>query len=154
MGTAIRKCWRWAVALLPLTLAAMHSTVSLGQTAPSINYTSADATSVKPVQLGYYASAHTNCTSAPLPAVGVVEAPKLGTLTIRLGVLTTSKIAGCPSLKTPVQVVFYQARVGVFGTDHVIYQVTTADGKVDGYDVTINVKEATKLPVPNSEKPI
>ena len=90
----------------------------------------------------------------PLPAVGVVEAPKLGTLTIRLGVLTTSKIAGCPSLKTPVQVVFYQAQVGVFGTDHVIYQVTTADGKVDGYDVTINVKEATKLPVPNSEKPI
>jgi hypothetical protein len=34
------------------------------------------------------------------------------------------------------------------------YEVTSQNGEVVAYDVTIHVKEAPKPPVPNAEKPI
>lgn len=52
------------------------ATVGLAQPAPTSNYTTIEATFVKPVQLGYYASANKNCTPAPLPTNRVMEAPK------------------------------------------------------------------------------
>jgi hypothetical protein len=52
-----------------------------GALAQDANYTSFDATSDKPVQLGYYASAHKDCTPGRLPTIRVIEAPKSGVLT-------------------------------------------------------------------------
>jgi len=100
---------------LALALAAMMVTAALAQPAPSSNYTSFEATSAKPVQIGYYAEAHKDCTPAPLPTIRVIEAPKSGTLTVRVGELKTNQVAGCPGLKTPARVVFYQARGGALG---------------------------------------
>jgi hypothetical protein len=57
--------------------------------AQDANYMSVEATSDKPVQLSYHASAHQNCTPAPLPTIRVIEAPKSGTLTVRGAVLKT-----------------------------------------------------------------
>jgi len=82
---------------------------NLGQ---SVNYSSVDATSDKSVQLSYQASAHKNCTPAQQPTIRLIEAPKSGTLTVRTGVITTDKVAGCPGLKAPAQVVFYLAHAG------------------------------------------
>ena len=106
---------------LALALAAIIVTAALAQPAPSGNYTSFEATSAKPVQIGYYAEAHKDCTPAPLPTIRVIEAPKSGTLTVRVGELKTNQVAGCPGLKTPARVVFYQARAGTLGTDHLVY---------------------------------
>jgi len=108
----------------------------------SANYTSAAATADSPVQLSYHGSAHRrNCSVAPVPTVRVTEPPKDGALVVRTGVLTTDKVAGCPQLKVPVEVVFYQARSGYTGPDHVAYQVTSENGEVATYDVTITVKQ-------------
>jgi hypothetical protein len=96
--------------------AGLTATAAVGQ---DVNYTSIEATSDKPVQLSYHASAHKNCTPAPLPTIRVIEAPKSGTLTVRGAVLKTNKVAGCPGLKTPAQVVFYLAHAGYVGPDHV-----------------------------------
>ena len=129
--------------LFPLVAAVISiSTVAIAQPAPSSNYTSIEATPDKPVQLGYHASAHKNCTPAPLPTIRVIQVPKAGTLTVRRALLTTDKIAGCPSLKIPAQVVFYQARAGATGSDHIVYEVTDFNGEVGTYDVTIKIKEA------------
>jgi hypothetical protein len=122
----------------------LSSNAAFAQPAPSSNYTSFDATSAKPVQLGYYASAHKDCTPAPLPTIRVIEAPKSGTLTVRRGELKTDQVAGCPGLRTPAQVVFYQARAGGTGSDHLVYVVTNPTGEVGSYDVTITIKEAPK----------
>jgi hypothetical protein len=141
----------------PRALVFLWATASLTTTAAlaqAANYSSVEATSDKPVQLGYYASAHKNCTPAAMPTIRVIDAPKSGTLTVRKAVLTTDKVAGCPAVKVPAQVVFYQARAGYSGPDHVKYEVTSENGEVATYDVTINVKEAPKPPVPNAEKPI
>jgi hypothetical protein len=62
-------------------------------------------------------------------------------LTVRKAILTTDKVAGCPAVKTPAQVVFYQARTGYEGPDEVKYEVTSEIGEAAVYDVTINVKK-------------
>ena len=120
------------------------STAAFAQPPPTSNYTSFEATPAKPVQLGYYASAHKNCTPALVPVVRVIEAPNSGTLTVRRGELKTDRIAGCPGLKIPAQVIFYQARAGAAGSDHLVYLVTNPTGEVGSYDVTITIKESPK----------
>ena len=45
-------------------------------------------------------------------------------------------------MRSPAQVVFYQARAGYQGPDHVRYAVTNKHGEVATYDVAITVKEA------------
>jgi hypothetical protein len=58
----------------------------------------------QPVQLSYHASAHAaNCTPAALPTVRVTQHPKWGILSVRQVMLTTEKVAGCPTIKTPAQ---------------------------------------------------
>lgn len=146
------KMFRRPVALL--ALAFLSPTAALTQPAPTANYTSFEVTWTKPVQIGYYAIARKDCTAAPAPTIRVVEAPKSGTLTIRSGELTTSAVAGCPRLRTPAQVVFYQARAGTIGTDHIVYAVVSSDGKIDGYDVTITIREPPKAPISDQDKPI
>src|ERR1035437_9117180 len=104
----------FAPAVLWSLAAGMISTVALAQEAPSLNYTSFDATSAAPVQLGYYGAVHKDCSPAPAVTIRVGEPPKSGTFTIRPGQLTTSAAAKpCRGLKIPAEVVFYQARPGV-----------------------------------------
>jgi hypothetical protein len=132
--------------------ASLTATATLAQDA---NYSSVNATSEKPVQLSYHASAHKNCTPAPLPTIRVIEAPKSGMLMVRRGELKTDKVTGCPGLKTPVQVVFYLARAGYGGPDHVKYEVTSESGEVATHDVTITVKAApAQSPPATGDRPL
>jgi hypothetical protein len=145
---------RRPVSALAVLFATVIATAALAQPPPSSNYTAVEATSARPVQLGYYASAHKNtCAPAPIPTIRIIEAPKSGTLMVRRALLTTNKIVGCPSLKTPAQVVFYQAHAGATGSDHVVYEVKDFEGRAGIYDVTVNIKEAPKPPsVPEKQK--
>jgi hypothetical protein len=144
--------WSAVVALYAAAVAVPAA--ALAQAPSSTNYTSFDATSAKPVQIGYYGSAHKDCTAAALPTIRVVEAPRSGLFTVRRGLLTTNSLANCPGLKVPAQVAFYQARPGVAGTDHFVYLVTNPDGLVAAYDVSINIKEAPKSSAPGLANPI
>ena len=112
-----------------------------GQPAPTTNYTSIEAEPGKPVQLGYYAQGHKDCSPSKLPIVRVVEAPTLGTLTVRPGELKTDRVPNCPSLNIPAQVVSYQARNSTNASDHVMYSVTYPNGEIALYDVAIHIKE-------------
>ncbi len=126
--------------LFACATASVCVSASLAQDA---NHSNVDAAPDKPVQLSYHASAHkSDCSAGPLPTIRVIEAPKSGVLTVRKAVLTTNKVAGCPGLKTPAQVVFYLARAGFAGPDHVKYEVTGENGEVATCDVTITVKAA------------
>jgi hypothetical protein len=137
-------------AVLFQLIAAVVSIAALAQSAPTSNYTSIEASPAKPVQLGYYASAHKDCTPEALPTVRIIEAPKSGLLTVKRAVLTTDKVAGCPAVKVPAQVVFYHARAGYTGPDHLNYEGTSESGEVDTYDVTITVK-APPVTTPDCE---
>jgi hypothetical protein len=136
--------------LLSCALAWLVPATALGQ---AVNYTSVEAIAGKPVRLTYHADAHrSTCTPAPMPTLRVIEPPKDGVLTVRKALLTTNKIAGCPGLKTLALVVFYQAKEGYSGSDHVSYAVTNAAGQTQGFDVTITVKAAPAGSAPASPK--
>jgi len=135
--------------LLSGALAGVLASCALAQAAT--NYTSIEALAGKLVQLTYHASANKNCTPAPPPTIRVTQPPKDGVLTVRKAVLTTDKIAGCPRLKTPVQVVFYQAHADYAGPDHVGYEVMDSNGEVSSYDVTITVKPAPAPSLPGGQ---
>ena len=49
--------------------------------------------------------------------------------------------------------VFYQAKEGYSGSDHVSYAVTNPEGQAQGYDVTITVKGAPAGSAPGLPKP-
>jgi hypothetical protein len=122
----------WPVRTLLVATASLAATAVFAQ---NTNYTSIEATADKPVQLSYHASAHmSNCSPARLPTIRVIEPPKSGLLTVRNAVLTTDKIAGCPHLKTPAQVVFYAAHAGYVGPHHLKYEVTAENSEVATYD--------------------
>ena len=136
--------------LLSCAIAGLMVSAALAQ---AVNYTSVEATAGKAVQLTYHASAHkSDCTPAPLVTFDVPQPPKLGLLTVRKALLTTDKVAGCPGLKIPAQVVFYRGREGSAGLDHVIYKVTSSNGEVETYDVTITLKPAPLPSPPISHK--
>lgn len=137
--------WHWC---RTVAVCGVACTVGAPATAQSSHYTSVEAMSGKPLQLGYYASVRKDCAPAPLPSVRVVQAPKSGVLTIRTAVLTTDKLGGCPGLKVPARVLFYQARAGYAGADHVTYEVTTSPGNPRTFDVTITVKTPPSPTVP------
>jgi hypothetical protein len=83
--------------LLSCAIAGLTASAALAQAA---NYMSVEATAGKPLQLSYHASAHkSDCTPAPLATFDVLQAPKLGVLTVRNGMLTTNKVAGCRGSK-------------------------------------------------------
>jgi hypothetical protein len=145
------KPMRASTILLSCALVCFVASAALGQ---ALNYTSVEAIAGKPVQLTYHADAHkSTCTPAPIPTLRVIEPPKNGVLSVRKAVLSTDKIPGCPGLKTPALVVFYQAKEGYSGSDHVSYAVTNAAGQTQGYDVTITVKPAPAGAAPGSPKP-
>jgi hypothetical protein len=147
VGGSVR--WHRPV-LLACAAASLTATTAFGQ---ETNYKSIEAVPDKPVQLSYHGSAHKNtCSPAPLPIIHVIEAPKAGVLTVRQAVLTTNKVARCPNLKIPAQVVFYVAGTGYAGPDHVKYEVTAENGEVADYDVTITVKPEP-APAPPAGKP-
>ncbi|MGD1212854.1 MAG: hypothetical protein ABR973_16055 [Candidatus Acidiferrales bacterium] len=136
--------------LLSCAIAGLVASAALAQ---AVNYTSVEATAGKLLQLTYHASAQKNCTPAPLATFDVLQAPKLGVLTVRKAMLTTNKVAGCPRLKIPAEVVFYRGREGSAGADHVVYKVTSSGGEVEVYDVTITLKPApTPAPSPPSKQ--
>jgi hypothetical protein len=131
------------------------SMAAAAQTAPATHYTSFEAVRGAPLQVGYYASAHKDCTPAPRPTIRVVEAPKAGTLTVRESELTASRVAGCPPLKLPAQVLSYQARAGAAESDRFAYDVVSAGGEVATYQVTIDIKEPPKpVAVPSRDQKI
>ena len=128
--------------LYRLVICATGSLVASIALAQSVNYTSVEVDAGKLLRLTYHASAHKDCTAGRLPTVRVVEPPKSGTLTIRVAVLTTTRIQECPKLKMPAQVVFYQSRSDFAGHDRVKYEVTSENGEVATYDTRITVKGA------------
>ena len=136
--------------LLSCAIVCLAASTALAQ---AVNYTSVEATAGKPLQLTYHASAHkSDCTPAPLATFDVLQAPKLGVLVVRKALLTTNKVAGCPGLKIPAEVVFYRGRDGSAGTDHVVYKVTTSNGEVETYDVTITLKPGPTPSPPSKQK--
>jgi hypothetical protein len=114
--------------------------LTAGAAEQSDNYTSIDVLSEKPMQIGYHASISKECMPAAPPQIHVIAAPKFGTLSVRRAILTTGPTHACPNLKSPAFAIFYQSRAAYTGSDHFVYQVISAAGEIENYDITLEVK--------------
>jgi hypothetical protein len=136
------------ILLLAWTLAWFGPSSAFAQ---ATSYASVETSSGTPIRLSYHASAHKNCTPAPPPTIEVTERPKAGALMVRRGMLATDKLTNCGPIRLPVLVIFYNPKEGYVGPDHVIYEVTDSNGKVNTYDVTITVKAGPPGPAPKGQ---
>lgn len=119
---------------------------ALAQPAPSKNYETVEAMPGKPVRIGIYGSANRrDCSPLRAPTIRVIEAPSSGSLSVRLGEATTDKIAGCPTIKIPVQAIVYTAKADAV-SDRVIFEVTNANGEVATHQIAVKIVPRAKTP--------
>jgi len=124
-----------------------------GQPAPTTTYTSFDAMPGKVLQIGFYGSANKkDCVPARAPTIRVIEPPKAGSLMVRHGEVTADKVGSCGPFKIPIQAILYTARHGDADTDRLIYEVTSANGQVATYQITIRIKSTPSAPTPAPEQ--
>jgi hypothetical protein len=122
--------------------------------AQSAQYRTVEVNSLRPVQLAYHALAKKDCSPAPLLQVQVTQPPKQGALTVKAAKLKTNRIADCPQLEVPVQLILYEAPRNFQGSDKVAYQVTNEKGETNTFVIVLTINTFSKAdPVkPDPEK--
>ena len=71
---------------------------------------------------------------------------------VRHGEVTADKVGSCAPFKIPVQAILYTARRGDADTDRLTYEVTSANGQVTTYQITISIKSSPAAPASKSEQ--
>jgi hypothetical protein len=136
-------------ALAPLAAAsAMLAAAAFAQTT---DFTSFEAVPGTPIEIGNYAAVGNACAAGAPPAIKVVESPRSGTLSVRAGE-RIYRIPGCPPVKMQAEVLTYEARDTATGTDHVVYDIVSANGQVSTKDVTIHLQDPPRgAPAPKPD---
>lgn len=96
-------------------------------------------------QLNVHGNIGPNCVPGPPPPVRVVKPPTSGTLSVRDGKLKSERLRNCQQVDAPVRVVLYQPNAGFIGQDEIVYELTTANGKLETYSFTITVATGGQL---------
>ena len=96
-----------------------------------ISEKSARAQSGKDVRIGVYVNVKPDCTSGPLPAIRLSEAPSNGTVTVRKGNVTATNYKQCLALQVPAFVAIYRSRGEFSGIDTLELEVKYANGRVE-----------------------
>lgn len=125
-----------AIALASLCLAGP----ALAQERPSRNV---DAQPGKQVRLIMEGNVGQDCKPGAPVEIKVVTQPRNGSLVVRAGETPVGLLKRCPSLKVPVQAVFYQAKAGFSGSDEVSFEIKR-EGKVQTQTVRITVTDKPK----------
>lgn len=128
------------------TAGALAPTATMAQPS-SRSYTVVEAVPGKSLRIGTYGTANKkDCTPARVPTIRVIEPPSSGSLTVRLAEAKMDNVANCPTIVIPVQFLTYIARADG-QKDRVVYEVTSADGEVATYEVTIDILPKPASPV-------
>lgn len=114
----------------------------------SQNYETVEATPGKPLRIGVHGSINKkDCSALDAPAIRLIKPPASGSLSVQKRTVVADKIEGCTSVTAPIQVLVYTA--GTSGsTDHdqIVYEVTSANGAVTRYQVSIKIHDAARTP--------
>lgn len=125
---------------------ALAATATMAQPS-SRSYTTVEAVPGKSLRIGTYGTANKkDCSPARVPTIRVIEPPSSGSLTVRLSEAKIDKVAGCSTIVIPMQFLIYVARADA-EKDKVVYEVTSANGEVATYEVTINILPKPATPV-------
>jgi hypothetical protein len=93
----------------------------------------------KNIQVGLFLNVQPDCTSGPLPAIRMVEAPANGSITIKQAKVRATNYKQCLALEVPGFIAFYQSKPDFVGIDMAIIEVKYPQGRTELQRITINV---------------
>ena len=103
------------------------------------------AVSVPPdrdVRVGIYTSIRPDCTSGPLPAIRLANAPAHGTVTVKRAMLKATNFKQCLAIDVPAFVAFYHSVPDFSGIDEFLLEITFTGGRKEVQDFKITVSNA------------
>ncbi len=91
------------------------------------------------VRVGVYTSIRPDCTSGPLPAIRLAQAPAHGIVTVKRAMLKATNVKQCLAIDVPAFVAFYRAATGFSGADAFELEVTFSGGRkeIQNFRVTV-----------------
>jgi hypothetical protein len=90
---------------------------------------SVTAASGRDVRVGVYTSIRPDCTSGPLPAIRLMNAPAHGAVNVKRATFKATNFKQCLAIEAPALVAFYHAASGFNGADDFQFEVTFAGGR-------------------------
>jgi hypothetical protein len=107
--------------------------------APTTVERTAKGPTAKSIQVGLFLNVQPDCTSGPLPAIRMVEAPANGSITIKQAKVRATNYKQCLALEVPGFVAFYQSKPNFSGTDLAVIEIKYPQGRTELQRITINV---------------
>jgi len=94
------------------------------------------------LRVGIYTSIRPDCTSGPLPAIRLAQAPAHGVVTVRRAMLKATNVKQCLAIDVPAFVAFYRAAPDFRGADKFEFEVTFASGRKEIQKFRVSVAGA------------
>jgi hypothetical protein len=94
------------------------------------------------VRVGIYTSIGPDCTSGPLPAIRLANAPAHGSVTVKRAMLKATNFKQCLAIDVPAFVAFYHSAPDFSGADEFLLEVTFAGGRREMQDFRVTVSSA------------
>lgn len=94
------------------------------------------------VRVGIYTSIRSDCTSGPLPAIRLANAPAHGSVTVKRATLKATNVKQCLAIDVPAFVAYYHSVPDFSGTDEFLLEVTFTGGRKEVQDFKIVVSNA------------
>lgn len=119
---AMPRCWLTAALLLCLSAAdvcAQTSSLEREIKAPP----------GRDVRVGVFTSIRPDCTSGPLPAIRLANAPTHGTVSVKRAMLKATNFKQCLATEVPAFVAFYRAASDFRGADEFDLEISFAAGR-------------------------
>jgi len=91
------------------------------------------------IRVGIYTSIRPDCTSGPLPAIRLVDAPAHGTVNVKRATLKATNFKQCLATEVPAFAAFYRAAAGFNGVDEFTLEVSFAGGRKQVQHIRLNV---------------
>src|SRR5580658_10274352 len=118
-GITMRRCW--LAAALFLCTPAHYAAAQANLVEHNVS-----ASPGRDVRVGIYTSIRPDCTSGPLPAIRLMNAPAHGAVNVKRATLKATNFKQCLAIEVPALVAFYHAASGFNGADDFQFEVTFA----------------------------
>jgi hypothetical protein len=94
------------------------------------------------VRVGIYTSIRPDCTSGPLPAIRLANAPAHGSVTVKRAMLKATNVKQCLAIDVPAFVAFYHSVPDFSGSDEFLLEITFSGGRKEVQDFRVTVSSA------------
>jgi hypothetical protein len=91
------------------------------------------------VRVGVYTTIRPDCTSGPLPAIRLANAPAHGTVSVKRAMLKATNVKQCLAIEVPAFVAFYRAAQNFNGADEFELEISFAAGRKEIQHIRVHV---------------